>query len=185
MRLGRIDKFLGGWYDSRCTNAGQSPAPNLFSHFEALLMADRSGSTYGFLLDTYETEILKITGTWAAFPDSAMDFKPAPKSRTVIEQMEHQVQSEGRWMANMLGVDTGNSNPAQHTKEGFIYKYQSDAARRLEILGEKPDAWWRETSNFFDVVRSRAWIFTRRMNHSTHHRGQLVVYLRLLELPVP
>jgi len=25
----------------------------------------------------------------------------------------------------------------------------------------------------------------RRMNHATHHRGQLVVYLRLLEQRVP
>ncbi|HEV8133017.1 MAG TPA: DinB family protein [Acidobacteriota bacterium] len=148
-------------------------------------MTDRSDSTYAFLLDTYETEILKITGTWAAFPDSAMDFKPASKSRTVIEQMEHQVQSEGRWMANMLGIDTGNANPAQRTKQGFIDKYQTDATRRLQILREQPDAWWREKTNFFDVVRSRAWIFTRRINHSTHHRGQLVVYLRLLGLPVP
>jgi uncharacterized damage-inducible protein DinB len=103
----------------------------------------------------------------------------------VIEQMEHQVQSEGRWMANMLGIDTGNANPAQRTKQGFIDKYQTDATRRLQILREQPDAWWREKTNFFDVVRSRAWIFTRRINHSTHHRGQLVVYLRLLGLSVP
>ncbi len=71
-------------------------------------MAGSSKSTYGFLLDTYETEILKIVGIWSAFPDSAMDFRPNPKSRSVIEQMEHQVQSEGRWMTTMLGIDTGD-----------------------------------------------------------------------------
>lgn len=49
----------------------------------------------------------------------------------------------------------------------------------------KPDEWWRETATFFDVVRSRAWIMTRRMTHSAHHRAQLIVYLRLLGLPVP
>ncbi len=38
---------------------------------------------------------------------------------------------------------------------------------------------------FFDVPRSRAWVLVRRMNHATHHRGQLVVYLRLLEQKVP
>lgn len=57
-------------------------------------MNSQSG-TYDFLLETYRTEILKIIGTWAAFPDSAADYRPAPKSRSVIEQMEHQVQSEG------------------------------------------------------------------------------------------
>jgi hypothetical protein len=50
---------------------------------------------YAFLLDTYETEILKTAGIWSAFPDDALGFRPSPKSRTVLEQMEHQVQSEG------------------------------------------------------------------------------------------
>ena len=35
------------------------------------------------------------------------------------------------------------------------------------------------------VVGDRAWVLTRRINHSAHHRGQLGVYLRLLDLPVP
>jgi uncharacterized damage-inducible protein DinB len=52
-------------------------------------------------------------------------------------------------------------------------------------LREKPENWWRETAAFFDVQRSRAWIFMRRLNHSTHHRGQLVVYLRVLGVRVP
>jgi DinB family protein len=29
------------------------------------------------------------------------------------------------------------------------------------------------------VPRSRAWVLTRRFTHSAHHRGQLMVYLRL------
>jgi uncharacterized damage-inducible protein DinB len=48
-----------------------------------------------------------------------------------------------------------------------------------------PDDWWRESVGFFDVIRSRAWIFTRRITHSAHHRGQLVVYLRMLDERVP
>ena len=148
-------------------------------------MAENSASTYGFLLDTYETELLKTVGIWSAFPDTAMEFRPSPRSRSVSEQFEHQVQSEKRWMTGMLGVDTGDPNPAQKTKQGYIEKYRSDATRRLEIQLTKPDQWWRETANFFDVVRSRAWIMTRRITHSAHHRAQLIVYLRLLGLPVP
>jgi uncharacterized damage-inducible protein DinB len=148
-------------------------------------MADMTESAYDFLLDTYETEILKIVGIWRAFPDSAMAYRPHPKSRSVIEQMEHQVQSEGRWMKMMLGIDTGDPNPVERARQSFIDKYQADARRRLEILRRQPDEWWRETTNFFDVARSRAWVMTRRINHSTHHRGQLIVYLRLLDLPQP
>jgi hypothetical protein len=73
-------------------------------------------NVYGFLFDTYETEVLKTLGIWAAFPDDAMDFRPAPKSRTVLEQMDHQIQSEGGWMVKMLGVDIGDFQPKEKTK---------------------------------------------------------------------
>ena len=53
------------------------------------------------------------------------------------------------------------------------------------MLRAEPDEWWRETTQFFDVPRSKAWVMTRRINHSTHHRGQLVVYLRLIGELVP
>ncbi|HSB12494.1 MAG TPA: DinB family protein [Blastocatellia bacterium] len=148
-------------------------------------MSNNLEHRYGFLLDTYETEILKITGLWSAFPETAMSFRPHPKSRSVIEQMEHQVQSEGRWMKTMLGIDTGDPNPSELTRTGFIDKYNADAGRRLVIMRTMPDDWWREPTNFFDVMRSRAWILTRRISHSAHHRGQLVVYLRILEQRVP
>ena len=148
-------------------------------------MANDADNRYGFLLDTYETEILKITGIWSTFPELKMDYKPHTKSRSVIEQMEHQVQSEGRWMSGMLGIDTGDPNPSQRSKQGFIEKYKSDAGRRLSIMRGKPEEWWQETANFFDVSRSRAWVMTRRMTHSAHHRGMLSVYLRLLDIPLP
>ncbi len=142
-------------------------------------------STYAFLLDTYETEILKIAGIWSSFPGDRLDWRPHPKSRTILEQMEHQCQSEGKWMREMLGIDTGDPNPRERTVRAFVEKYSSDARRRLEILRQKPDEWWREETQFFDVRRSRAWVMTRRINHSTHHRGQLVVYLRLAGDLVP
>ncbi|MBZ5647680.1 MAG: DinB family protein [Acidobacteriia bacterium] len=142
-------------------------------------------SRYSFLLDTYETEILKIVTVWSAFPESKMDFRPAPKSRSVVEQFEHQVQSEGRWMKMMLGLDTGDPNPAHRTKQAFLEKYRGDAQKRLAMMREKPESWWQETTAFFDVTRSRAWVMTRRMTHSSHHRGQLIVYLRLLDIQVP
>ncbi len=142
-------------------------------------------SAYAFLLDIFETEILKTVGIWSAFPDSAMDFRPSLKSRTVLEQFDHQVQSEGRWMTAMLGIDTGDPNPGENAKPAYIEKYRSDATRRLAILRAKPDSWWKEDAAFFDVPRSRAWIFTRRITHSAHHRGQLIVYLRLLGIAVP
>jgi uncharacterized damage-inducible protein DinB len=147
-------------------------------------MAERNG-TYDFLLEAYETEILKTLGIWEAFPAHVMDSRPHRKSRTVMDQFEHQLQSEGRWMTAMLGIETGEPLPEDRTRDEFIAKYRQDAEHRLKTLRDKSDDWWREETMFFDVRRSRAWIMLRRINHSTHHRGQLIIYLRLLEIQVP
>ena len=125
---------------------------------------NKTGSDFAFLLDTYETELMKITGLWSAFPESSMDFRPHARSRSVIEQMEHQVQSEGRWMKTMLGIDVGDPNPSKHTKEGFVDKYRSDAARRLDLLRTKSDEWWREPL----VGEGRACPFRRRDSGDLH-----------------
>ena len=53
------------------------------------------------------------------------------------------------------------------------------SAERLAQLESRPDGWFEEDTQFFDVRRSRAWVLTRRLTHSSHHRGQLTVYLRL------
>ena len=148
-------------------------------------MVAHSDHMYDFLLETYSTEILKTTGIWSAFPEAAMDYRPHLRSRSVIEQMTHQVESEARWMSTMLGIDTGPPNPQVRNLQAYIEKYRADANNRLEQVRRKPEEWWREMTKFFDVERSRAWVLARRINHSTHHRGQLVVYLRLLDLPQP
>jgi hypothetical protein len=47
-------------------------------------------------------------------------------------------------------------------------------------LQKKDAPWWEAETNFFDVVKSRAWIMTRRLNHTAHHRGQQMALLRML-----
>ena len=51
---------------------------------------------------------------------------------------------------------------------------------RLEQLRQTAEAWWEETTAFFDTRRSRAWVLTRRLTHTSHHRGQQMAMLRML-----
>src|SRR5262249_55093982 len=148
---------------------------------EAARLPDVSPSPFGFLLDTYETERIKTLGVWSLFKDDELEFRPAPRSRTAHEQMVHQCISEDVWMTKMLDVTTGlPALPAKETRLDFLRHYAEVAARRLAKLREKPDAWFTETTTFFDVPRTRSWVLLRRLTHSAHHRAQLTVYLRLL-----
>jgi uncharacterized damage-inducible protein DinB len=136
-------------------------------------------SRYDFLVETYRTERLKTLGVWAQIPDARMRYRPQPRARSPLEHMVHQCVSEDTWMRTMLGITVSRpALPAEETRALFLEHYAACSAERLEGLAGRPDAWYEETAQFFDVPRSRAWILTRRFTHSAHHRGQLTMYLR-------
>jgi uncharacterized damage-inducible protein DinB len=137
--------------------------------------------TYDFLLETYRTERIKTLSVWSQFDDNEMEFRPEPRARTPHEHMVHQCISEDNWMKNMLGIDTNeNALPTVESKIEFIKCYARVSQIRLSQLLSKSDDWFEETTEFFEVTRSRAWVLTRRIAHTSHHRGQLTAYLRIL-----
>jgi uncharacterized damage-inducible protein DinB len=137
-------------------------------------------SAYDFLIDTYRTERLKILGVWSQVPDHRMNFRPEARARSPLEHMVHQCLSEEAWMTTMLGIASPRpALPAVERRASFIEHYAAVSDERLEALSSKSDVWFAETTTFFDARRSRAWVLTRRIAHSAHHRGQLTVYLRL------
>lgn len=139
---------------------------------------------YAFLVETYETERVKVLSVWSEFRDEDLPFRPNPsdpRGRSVREQMIHQCVSEDLWFRNMLGIAVGASPlPEKETRLEFIRKYAEFSGKRLAALRTKDEAWWEGQSNFFDVQRSRAWIMTRRIAHTSHHRGQQMAMLRML-----
>ena len=143
---------------------------------------------YQFLIDTYETERLKVLGVWSMFRDEDLSARPRapqsssdPRGRSVREQMVHQCVSENLWFRNMLGIDLATTGlPPEETRLNFIQQYAQDSAKRLAALREKSDDWWEQQVGFFDVRRSRAWVMVRRIAHTSHHRGQQTAMLRYL-----
>lgn len=135
---------------------------------------------FDFLVETYRTERIKTLSVWSQIPDDQMQFRPEPRARTPLEHMVHQCVSEDVWMKTMLDVHTSlPALPTVETRLEFIAHYASVSAERLAQLEQKTDGWFLEDTRFFDTTRSRAWVLTRRLTHSAHHRGQLTVYMRL------
>ena len=139
---------------------------------------------YAFLVETYATERVKLVSVWSEFRDEDLPFRPHagdPRGRSVHEQMVHQCVSEDLWFRNMLGIDVGAPPlPKEETRLEFMKQYAADSGKRLTALREKDEAWWEQSTKFFDVPRSRAWVMTRRISHTSHHRGQLMAMLRML-----
>jgi len=139
---------------------------------------------YHFLVETYETERIKVLSVWSEFRDEDLTERPRrgdPRGRSVREQMVHQCVSEDLWFRTMLGVDVGAPPlPSQETRLEFMKRYAEDSGKRLEALRSKPENWFEEMTSFFDLRRSRAWVLTRRLTHTSHHRGQQMAMLRML-----
>ena len=141
--------------------------------------------TYQFIVDTYETERMKVLSVWSMFRDEELPVRPHPedaRGRSVHEQMVHQCVSEDFWFKEILGVDVEAPQlPETEARIEFIHRYALDSSRRLDELHHKDDAWWKEEVQFFDVKRTRAWIMVRRIAHTAHHRGQQTAMLRMLK----
>ena len=139
---------------------------------------------YDFLVETYSTERVKVVSVWSEFQDADLMFRPNSsdlRSRSVREQMVHQCVSEDLWFRTMLGIDVAAPPlPNQETRLEFIKRYVEDSGKRLAELQLKDPDWWEGDAKFFDVVKSRAWIVTRRLTHTSHHRGQQMAMLRML-----
>jgi hypothetical protein len=81
----------------------------------------------------------------------------------------------------MLSIDIGAPPlPDREIRLEFIERYAEDSGRRLEQLRQTAEDWWEAETTFFGVRRSRAWVMTRRLTHTSHHRGQQMAMLRML-----
>jgi len=139
---------------------------------------------YDFLIETYETERVKVLSVWSMFKDEELAARPRegdPRGRSVREQMVHQCVSEDFWFRTILGIDVAAPPlPAHELRMDFMRRYSEDSGKRLAALRAKDERWWEEETRFFDVPRSRAWVMTRRMTHTAQHRGQQLAMLRML-----
>jgi hypothetical protein len=80
---------------------------------------------YDFLVETYETERIKVLSVWSEFREEDMPVRPRkgdPRGRSVREQMVHQCVSEDLWFRNMLGIDVGAPPPADTRNSTGVYQ---------------------------------------------------------------
>jgi len=139
---------------------------------------------YQFLVDTYQTEIVKVLSVWSMFDDTDLRRRPHPtdpRGRNLLEHMVHQCFSEDFWFKTMLGIKVTDAPlPQNETRLGFMQTYARDSALRLVALSSKTEDWWEEETCFFDERRTRLWVMTRRLTHTSHHRGQQTTLLRII-----
>ena len=142
------------------------------------------------LVDTYASETSKTAAVWSELRDGQLEFRSHPRSSTVRQILVHQILSERRFFAEFVGLAEPPVEALLPPGEApgvaaYVERLLALARPRLVPLAEGDEAFWLTEVPFFDVRRQRIWVVWRRILHTSHHRAQVGLALRLLEDRVP
>ena len=127
-------------------------------------------------------------------PEDKLSWKPHAKSYSLGQLGLHIARGQG-FLADAVSQDTfeiGNlSQPEPKNKKEILDVFAQSTAYAKQTLAKLDDS--RMMANWTATRGGKVLMSTPRigfiravvLNHFYHHRGQLSVYLRLLDVPVP
>ena len=146
------------------------------------------------LLGELEQEAKTTARVLERVPEAHLTWKPHPKSFSLGQLALHVATVPGS-VAALAARDTtespGFAQPEAASTGELLPALHASVARARELLGGFDDAamtaTWRLVAGEREIMAMPRVAFVRAimLNHWYHHRGQLLVYLRLLDVPVP
>jgi uncharacterized damage-inducible protein DinB len=147
------------------------------------------------LLPEFDHEMTTTRKLLERVPEEKFDWKPHAKSFSLGALATH-LANLAMWGSETLEkseIDIGGSGPpgAPPSKAEMLATFDKNVAATRAALVGKTDAeltaMWslkRGGHTIFSMPKTAVWR-SFVLNHLVHHRGQLSVYLRLLDVPVP
>jgi uncharacterized damage-inducible protein DinB len=146
------------------------------------------------LLDELEQEARTTRRVLERIPEGQLSWKPHPKSMSLGQLALHVATVPGN-VAELAALDVapppGFVQPEAATAAELLPALDESVAKARRALGGFDDArmtsTWRMQTGGKDIIAMPRIAVVRAimLNHWYHHRGQLLVYLRLLDQPVP
>lgn len=127
-------------------------------------------------------------------PENKLTWKPHAKSSSLGKLAMHIATGQG-YLADAASKDhfefTGAEHPEPTSRKEILEAFAQSTAHAKQTLAKLDDArlmsTWTGSAGGKTILSIPRIAFIRSvlMNHIYHHRGQLSVYLRLLDVPVP
>jgi len=147
------------------------------------------------LLQELEQEAQTTRRVLERVPDDKLDWRPHPKARTLGELALHIATVPGG-VAELVGTQSTVqapqfSEPKPKSTSELIPTLDESIAKAKKLLGGMDDAALMETWRMMKGERELlavprvAMLRSIMLNHWYHHRGQLSVYLRELDVAIP
>ena len=130
-----------------------------------------------------------------SIPDDKLTFRPTENQMSVQEQIQH-------ISGNVYGLSRRflDYQPEDFDEDALREKLSAETLTRKQLTNLLNDAytfgeeaiknlpeerWDEEVSNFFAGPKSRRVIIYLLQDHATHHRAQVLIYMRLMGLTPP
>jgi uncharacterized damage-inducible protein DinB len=156
---------------------------------------NNSNTTINALLAELEQEANATERVLARVPQEHLSWRPHPKSFSLGQLAMHVATIPGS-VAQLASMDTFDAPPPavqaeSATASELVPTMKDSVAKARELLGGFDDAkmaeTWRLMAGGKEIIAMprAALARTVMLNHWYHHRGQLLVYLRLHDVPLP
>jgi uncharacterized damage-inducible protein DinB len=147
------------------------------------------------LLPEFDHEMTTTRKLLERVPDDKLDWKPHPKSWTLGQLAQHvaTLPAWGEVTLNQTELDLGGAGPppSLQTREDLLTAFDRTVSATRAALAGRTDGefmvpWTLKSDGHvvFSMPRAAVWR-SFVLSHLVHHRGQLSVYLRLQDVPVP
>ena len=146
------------------------------------------------LLQEFETEAGTTRRVLERIPSDKLAWKPHPKSMSLGVLGLHVAASPGvicGWANEDVTQFKGEPSPTPASTDEILAAHDASVLKSKDILGKLGDeglkGMWsaKVGNNTLMTMPKAALVRAIVMNHWIHHRGQLSVYLRLLDVAVP
>jgi uncharacterized damage-inducible protein DinB len=147
------------------------------------------------LLPEFDHEMTVTRKLLERVPDDKFDWKPHPKSMTLGQLAQH-VATLPMWGSMTLDLSELDLGAGQQlapitNRAGLLSFFDRNVATARAALSGKGDgemmspwALKRDGQTIFSMPKAGVWRgFV--LSHLVHHRGQLSVYLRINDVPIP
>ena len=149
------------------------------------------------LLAEFDHEMRTTRRLLERVPEEALGWKPHDKSMSLVQLSLH-LANLPSWAPTIMAAESFDlaslgteTRPKMPSREWLLNDFDTKAATARKTFAEASDpeflARWtlkKDGHEMFSLPRLAA-IRSFVMNHMIHHRGQLSVYLRLQNVPVP
>jgi len=145
------------------------------------------------LLPEFDQEMAATRRVLERVPDDRPDWKPHPKSFSVAHLAQLLASMSG-WIGQVLtntelDLAAGGGYSNQKT-QSLLHTFDENVRKSREAVVSATDAdyevsWSLKMGGRVLFTAPRRVILRQHISHLSHHRGQMTVYLRLLDVPVP